>query len=524
MKVDGVLSQILDQKGLVTAAQRKEFLHPPHPSQLPDLFDPQPAIRLIKSHVKRKHPIAIYGDYDVDGICSTAILWETLYTIYPHVFPHVPHRETEGYGLTTYGIDHCLQQGAKLIIAVDNGIVAHRQIDYAQDKGCDVIVIDHHEPEGKLPHPKVLLYSPAACAAGLSWLFCRAFTGRADAEKLSLVALATICDLVPLLGYNRSFAKSGLEELSRTRRPGLLALFSEAGIFPLEPGTYNLTPYHVGFIIGPRLNAAGRLEHAIDSLRLLCTKDKSRAAILANRLGETNRARQNLTATAIAHAILQVDPKNLPKLIFVADASYPPGIVGLVASRLTETYFRPSIVVSIGETESRGSARSIPGFHITEHIRLASRLLINVGGHAMAAGLTVKTTDLDKVRDLLVKESESLAEDLFVRKRRLDAEIPLNLVTPEFYKKLQQLAPFGLGNPTPTFQSKDIQATDFRFVGRDSRHLKFRLGGLEAIWFGHAVNFPLPPAALVDAVYQVEQDTYGSVPHLQLVIKELTFI
>ena len=498
-----IIQKLLANRGLKSKKDIDEFFRPVHPKDIKSPFDSKSAIKLIKSHIKKNHKIAIYGDYDVDGICSTAILWETLYAGYKNVFPHIPHRREEGYGLSTTGIDHCLNQGAKLIITVDNGIVAHEQIKYCRDQGCDIIIIDHHEVGESLPSANIILHSTTTCAAGLTWFFCRDY---GNAPSLELVALAVICDIVPLLGINRSFAKFGLEELNKTCRPGLLALFEEAAIKP------PINPYHVGFIIGPRINAAGRLEHAIDSLRLLCTKDPVKARGLAAHLGEVNRSRQQLTEDSVAHALSHI---SLSNLIISAHESYDEGIIGLIAAKLAEKHHRPAIAISIGEKTSKGSARSIPGFHITEHLRQFESLLAAVGGHAMAAGFTIETS---KIQDLISSISHpDIPADLLVKKQRVDCEIPLSMIHNSLFKKIKEFEPFGLANPTPVFQSKNIPVSNFRKVGKTSQHLKFTAGGLDAIYF----NAPEINFDTADITYTINEDNFTGNSKLQLVVKDI---
>ncbi|TSC87809.1 MAG: single-stranded-DNA-specific exonuclease [Microgenomates group bacterium Gr01-1014_16] len=509
-----IIQKLLAARGLKSKKSVDEFFHPVHPSEIKSPFDPEPAIKLIKSHIKKGNKIAIYGDYDVDGICSTAILWETLYQDYKNVFPHIPHRREEGYGLSIAGIDHCLSQGAKLIITVDNGIVAHDQIKYCRDQGCDIIIIDHHEKSDQLPNANVILHSTNTCAAGLTWFFCRDLQKiehwTLNFEHLSLVALAVICDIVPLLGINRSFAKFGLEELNKTQRPGLLALFEEAAIKPL------ITPYHVGFIIGPRLNAAGRLEHAIDSLRLLCTKDSAKARQLALHLGETNRARQDLTLQSTEHALNSI---NLTNLLVVAHESYDEGIIGLIAAKLVEKHHRPAIAISIGEKISKGSARSIPGFHITDHLRSYSHLLENVGGHAMAAGFTI---DNSRIQDLISSISNpDIPADLLIKKQRIDLEIPLGFVNLDLWIAIQKFEPFGLGNPTPVFLTKNVQISNIRKMGKLNQHLKFNAGDFEAVYFNVPLDAERYPLDAVDLVYQIGENTWNGTTKLQLIVKDI---
>ena len=497
------MEKILTLRGI---SNPDEFFNPPHPKDIKYPFDSQPAIELIKKHIAFNNKIAIYGDYDVDGICATAILWEALYSNYKNVFPHIPHRELEGYGLSIKGIDHCLSQNAKLIITVDNGIVAHDQIEYIKNKSCDVIIIDHHEPDKKLPNANVVLHSTECCAAGLVWFFSRDYLNKNI--SLELATIATICDLVPLLKINRSFVKHGLQELQKTKRVGLQALISEVSI-------NKIGVYEIGYIIGPRINAMGRLEHAIDSLRLLCTHKLDQAAQLAKLLGETNKIRQDETKTAVDHALGMLDENNLPDLIVVSDTGYHQGVIGLIAGKLTEKYHRPSIAISIGETESKASCRSISGFHITDYLRKFDKLLTAVGGHAMAAGFTVSNNKLPKLLKSLSKTK--IDPKLLKKTQRVDLEIPLESISQDLYDRLQTLSPFGLGNPSPVFKSTNVQISNVKLVGKNGAHMKLKVGELEAIWF----NAKNVSEGLADVVYQPEINEFNGNSVLQLNVRDI---
>lgn len=512
MDTDAILKKILENRGLKTKEEIAEFFNPTHPKDIPSPFDSSPAIKIILSHIKNNNKIIIYGDYDVDGICSTAILWETIYVGYKNVFPHIPHRREEGYGLSQKGIDHCLERGAKLIIAVDNGITAHDQVKYCRDKGCDIIIIDHHETSSQLPNANCILHSLSTCAAGLTWFFCRDF---GSVPSLELVALAVICDLVPLLGTNRSFAKYGLEELNKTTRPGLRSLFEESGI-------KDVGSYHVGFIIGPRLNAMGRLEHALDSLRLLCTKDSTKAKELAHVLSETNRIRQDLTSKSVDHALSTISSTHL---IIAAHESYDEGIIGLIAAKLVEKYYRPAIAISVGEKTSKGSVRSIPGFQITDYLHKFDSLFLALGGHAMAAGFTIETS---RIKDLVFSVSNpEIPPELLIKTRRVDCELELNAIRYSLYSRLKEFEPYGLGNPTPVFLTKDVQVSNPRLIGKNSNHLKFTVEGLDAIYF----NAPPSPELRrgvggevgigEDIVYSLGENTWNGQTKLQLVVKDI---
>ncbi len=346
-------------------------------------------------------------------------------------------------------------------------------------------------------------------------------------DHLSLVALATVADLVPLTGANRTLLTFGLRELQKTKRPGLLELCKEAAIDPKTIGVYE-----IGHVIAPRLNAMGRLEYAMDSLRLICTKDQKRAKELAQLLGSTNRERQLLTAETVVHAITEIRDKKQAtsnKLLFISHESYRPGVIGLVAGKLVEEYYLPSIVVSKGKVQSRASARSIAGFNIIEFIRTSSDLLIDAGGHPMAAGFTVETKNLA----ILQKNMEALAEkmldiELLKRTLRIDCETPLEFVTEDLFNHLQKLEPFGMKNPIPIFLSKNVQITDMRLVGRENKHVnfKFQISNIQfqirGIGFGlgeRSSEFKISDK--VDIVYSIEQNEWNGNKSLQLKIRDI---
>ncbi|MDP3726908.1 MAG: DHHA1 domain-containing protein, partial [bacterium] len=349
-----------------------------------------------------------------------------------------------------------------------------------------------------------------------------------EESHLELVALATVADLVPLTGPNRTLLKFGLEKLRTTKRVGLLELFAEAGIEqPL------IDTYTIGHIIAPRLNAMGRLEYAMESLRLLCTKDKDRAARLAHKLGTTNRERQRVTEETVLHAKSKVKSQKskVGNLLFIAHESYQQGVIGLVAGKLVEEFYKPSIVVSIGEKYSKASARSVAGFNIIEFIREASEFLVDAGGHPMAAGFTVETEKLAVLQKTLEERAAKLLNrELLMRTLRIDCELPLSIISEELYDALQKLAPFGMRNPEPTFMAKNVLIVDLRTVGNDGRHLKLKLNqesgirnyGFDAIAFGmgeKASEFHI--ADKVDIVYTIDENEWNGSKKIQLRIKDI---
>jgi single-stranded-DNA-specific exonuclease len=347
-----------------------------------------------------------------------------------------------------------------------------------------------------------------------------------DNEKenhLELVALATVADLVPLVGANRTLLKFGLEQLRKTQRIGLKELFLESGIDPGKIGVYE-----IGHIIAPRLNAMGRLEYAMDSLRLLCTNNKERARKLAQLLGSTNRERQTLTIETAEHAKSEVRSQKLGvrSLLFISHVSYQQGVIGLVAGKLVEEFYKPSIVVSIGEKYSKASARSVSGFNIIEFIRSASELLVDDGGHPMAAGFTVETSKLLILQKTLEEKAEELLdEDKLTRILKIDCEIPMDFVSENLYDEIQKLSPFGMGNPEPTFMSRNVVIENMKLIGRDGKHVKFVFHDkrrIDAIAFGMGERASeLHIGDKVDVVYTIDENVWNGNKSLQLKVKDL---
>lgn len=543
-----LIKTLLKNRGLKTEKEIDEFLNPKLENVTVenvgiDEKQLKKAVDRIQRAIKNKEQIIIFGDYDADGICGTAIIWETLHNLNAKVMPYIPHRMDEGYGLSIKGIENLTSQsrGKKisLIITVDNGIVASDAVEYANKLGIDVIITDHHVKPKKLPKAFAVVHTTKICGAGVSYILSKQFQSREDGH-LELVAIAGIADMVSLLGPMRTLVKFGLLEMQKTKRPGLLALLNEAQINPLDVGVYE-----AGHIIAPRLNASGRLEYAMEALRLLCTKDKSRAKLLAEKLGQINRERQVLTMETANHARSQVSNLKIKdsKLLFITHESYQQGVIGLVAGRLVDEFYRPAIVVSKGEKYSKASARSISGFNMIEFIRQAEDYLVDVGGHPMAAGFTVETEKLE----ILQEKLESIAQNLlgekhFVRKLKIDCELQMDIIDENFNDVIQKLYPFGVGNPEPTFMSKKVLVLDMRLVGNDGKHIKLRLAqfqtqnstlrlrsgqalktqNYDAIGFGlgeRSKEFNIGDK--ISIVYSIEMNEWNGNKRLQLKIKDI---
>lgn len=477
----------------------------------------------IETAIKEKELIIIYSDYDADGICGAAILYEWIASMGGKVMPYVPDRESEGYGISKMGIDNFklkmkIKDEKILIITIDNGITANEAIEYANSLGINVMVIDHHALPEKAPEAYAIIHTTKLCAGGLAW-----FVAGKPETSLDLAGIATIADMVPLNNENRIIAKLGIEQLSKTKRPGLLAMFNEAG---LKLGA--ISAYEVGFIIAPRINAMGRMENALDSLRLLCTHKEEKAKELAQKLGMINRERQELTVQTFFMAKnLQEKKQSSDKLIFLYHEEFNQGIIGLVAGKMAELYYRPAVIVSRGLEISKASARSISGFNIIEAIRSCEELLINAGGHPMAAGFTIATDKLDLLeKKLTAVANEQITEEQRQKELKIDLELPLDLINIPLYEEIQRFAPFGIGNPEPLFVSRDMQVVSIFTVGINAKHLKLQLTQnnktLEGIAFGMGERAAeIKAGTIIDAVYTISLDTWNGNQKLTLKIKDL---
>ncbi|MEK9176390.1 MAG: single-stranded-DNA-specific exonuclease RecJ [Patescibacteria group bacterium] len=541
-----LLKLLLENRGINSKKEIKEFLNPKLESlTVKNLgIDKKSLLRSlarIKTAIEKKERIIVFGDYDVDGITGTAVLWETLNSLSANAMPYIPHRVSEGYGLSKIGIENLIKQyeDVKLIITVDNGIVANEAVGFAKSKNIEVIITDHHVPDNKLPKAYSIVHSTKICGAAVAWFLSKRIKNQELGIKdgliddhLSLVALATVADVMPLNGFNRTLVKIGLENLKNTKRPGLLALLKSAGVDKKDIGVYE-----IGHIIGPRINAMGRLQHGMDSLRLICTRDPKRAIDLAQKLNLTNIKRQQLTFDSFAHAKNLVG-EDVDKLIFISDKSYEPGVIGLIAGRLTENYYRPSIVLSVGKTYSKASARSVSGFNIVEFIRTFSDILVDVGGHPMAAGFTVETKNIEKLKKKMEKLAEgNINQKLLTRIVKVDCELSLSLINNNLFVLLNKLAPFGYGNPEPTFLASSVVIESMRSVGIEQKHLKVQLrsdlglassqgrtlnvGTIDGIIFNHDSSQDLKIGGKVDIVYTISENIWNGNKNLELKIKDI---
>ena len=536
-----IMRQILFNRGYATDAAARAYL------RAEANFDPSPfhmtgipaTVERVRYALYHHEPIAIYGDYDVDGVTATALLVQALRALGGNVRGYIPNRFDEGYGLNNEALSALQADGVKLVISVDCGIRSPDEAAHARAIGLDLIISDHHQPaDGDLPpafavvNPKQAgdLYADKDLAGvGVAYKIVQALLDsigtasegfQAD-DLLDLVALGTVADLAPLVGENRILVRKGLQKLCETKRQGL---FSLAAVSDLPLSRINATS--IGYILGPRLNAAGRLESALAAFDLLTTTDVKTAGVLAQQLNIQNRQRQEITRKIQAEAeaiALADDPA--ADLFFAVHPDFNAGVVGLAASRLVEIYYRPAVVGQRYAETTRCSCRSIPEFHITEALDRCKDLLIRHGGHAAAAGFTVRNENLEALK---VRLKSLATEQLRGRDLRqtltVDVEVPLSDLKPELLKHLEYLQPTGYGNPEAVFVSRDARVTNSRTVGTESKHLKlvvtdgrvtfdaigFRLGQLQP-------DLPLR----VDLLYTFESNEFNGRTSLQLNLKDV---
>jgi single-stranded-DNA-specific exonuclease len=520
------IARLLFRKGFRSTDEVQTFLRP----RLSSLSDPfllpqmRAAVARILSGLDSHERIVLFGDYDVDGVTSLALLAEMLrgYGAAPELF--LPLRMEEGYGLSRESVERCLEQhGPRLLIAIDCGTASASEIAELKNRGVDVIVLDHHEPKSRLPdcvaivNPKADSASPFhyLCSVGIVFKLCHALLKTRPLpefdlkSKLDLVALGTVADIVPLVEENRVLVQRGAIEIGRTSRIGLRKLMQVAGVRP------PILPDDIGYRLGPRLNAAGRLSTAEKSLRLLLTNDEDQAAPLAIELDQQNRARQEVEKEILAAAIVTIEKQfdGVRDAAIVAGArDWHPGVLGIVASRIARKYHRPTIVIGFDENGvGKGSGRSIEGLNLVDALTRCAATLEKFGGHEMAAGLALYEENFPKFAEAFCNTArELLSEEALQRSLRLDHELPFTNIDVEFLRWHELLQPFGNGNPQPLFFARAVEPVAPPRVSNE-KHLIFRLRQGDrrrrAVYFDGAANeFPPPPW---DVAFRIGVDEYG---------------
>ena len=536
--ISPILAQILFNRGFENADDAHRFLYEKDLNDDPYMMkDMDKAVKRISSAIKSKEPIVVYGDFDADGVTSTTLMVQVLKALGADVTPYIPDRVEEGYGLNTPALENLAEQGKKLVITVDCGIRSVDDVIAGMEAGLDIIVTDHHSVGPEIP-PALAVINPQQkdckgntklAGVGVAFMLAQALllhrrrTDRKNypnirlSDLLDLVAIGTVADIMELnAGLNRRLVTHGLNTINEMRRPGIRAL---AKVVSLTPG--KITAMDIGFGLGPRINAAGRLKSAMIAFNLLSAQTEDEAMQYAEELQKLNVLRQKLTREAQAAISDQIADLDDVSLIFAGDERFQPGIVGLVAGRLAEEYYRPSVVLEIGEEQSRASCRSIPEFNITHALDECADLLVRHGGHAIAAGFTVDNANIDRLKKELQQRAKDALEgrDL-VRTLHLDAEINVNDLNEALVHELMILEPTGHENRPAAFISRNVRIVECRTVGADDKHLKLKIARtgqepLDSIGFGLGEWAKQMPQ-IIDVAYHLEMNEWRGRQSLQM--------
>lgn len=535
------IAELLVQRGIEDFDAAKDFFRP-HFDQLhpPTLMkDMDKAVGRILEALSLEESILVYGDYDVDGTTSVALMSSFLKNFSDQISTYIPDRYTEGYGVSYQGIDYAAENNINLIIALDCGIKAVDKVAYAKEKGIDFIICDHHRPGDELPDAQAILNPKQIdcsypykelCGCGIGFKLIQALGEELGLEEidlipyLDLVATAIGADIVPLDGENRTLASLGLEQLNNSPRPGFKAIIDQVGI-------EQLTLTNVIFIIAPRINAAGRMNHGSQAVELLVEKDASKARKISSQIEQNNTERRSVESKITKEALDQITNLKEEKAAstVVYDEHWHKGVIGIVASRLIDTYYRPTLVFTKSGDQLAASARSVKGFDIYQAIEACSDHLIQFGGHKYAAGVTLKPEQYNSFKKAFeAYVSLNLEEELKTPSIIIDMELRLEDINPKFYRILKQFAPFGPENWAPTFISKGVEDSGYaKTVGEDDKHLKARFSqdmayGTDAIGFdlGKHLNL-ITGRKKVDIVYSLDHNTWQGTTSIQLKLKDL---
>ncbi|MFA6130071.1 MAG: single-stranded-DNA-specific exonuclease RecJ [Candidatus Omnitrophota bacterium] len=536
--ISKILAQVLINRKVKSVSEAEKFLK----AGMKDLFSPQlfsdmpKASALVKKAQENKERVMVFGDYDVDGITSTVLVKNTLVSLGLDVLHHIPHRITEGYGLNKEIIVFAKENNVKLMVTADCGTANHKEVEGLRQANIDVIVTDHHEPQGVgLPAASSLINPKLKnsgypfrdlAGVGVAYKFCQAISGSLLSEDLDLVTLGTVADSVPLNGENRIIAKEGLLRLQDTKREGLRAIIDNAGI---KNKKFNST--YISFIIAPRLNASGRMSSAELSLKLLMSQSSQEAQGLAKELDQFNRQRQKVEAKILEEAEEMINREmnfKEQKVIVIAKDDWHQGVLGIVASKLADRFYRPAIVISLSEDLCKGSARSIKNFHLFDALVDCKELLDSFGGHAHAAGLLITKDNIDEFRKSINKlANDRLDFNDLLPSIDIDAELILSDLNETMVRELESLEPFGMANPEPLFYTRGLKLKgQVQSLGRET--LKFWVADCattyQVIGFGMAgLLNSLMQAESFDLVYTPKIDSWRQDESLILEAKDIFF-
>ncbi len=530
------IASLLLQRGITSFEEARAFFNP----SLADLHDPflmkdmDKAVERILLAISSEQPILIYGDYDVDGTCSVAVLYLFLSAIYPNVFTYVPDRYREGYGVSSQGIDFADDNQIPLIITLDCGIKSHERVAYARERGIDMIITDHHTPSETLPEALAVLNPKRAdcsypykelCGCGIGFKLVQAlcktldFSPETAYKYLDLVALATCADIVPLTGENRILVHTGLQLINQ-QPTEVMQLLLASSKRPVEVRD-------LVFVAAPRINAAGRMEHAEKAVRFLIGRDLDKATELEYLNTQRKTTDKQITEQALCMILSQGEEEAPATVVFSQD--WHKGVIGIVASRLIETYYRPTIVFTQSGDVLAASARSVKGFNLYEALCECKDELIQFGGHTAAAGMTLRPENYERFKQKFQEVVErTLPQELRSPKLTLSGELPLRDITYTFYRCLQRFAPFGTKNMTPVFYAHGVLAKEVRRVGKDFSHLRMILTDPKSNHDFVAVGFGLAPQKeLIESgqpltiAYQLTENSWQGRTSLELVVKDV---
>lgn len=537
LSISSATASLLLARGVTTPDEAASWLmhQPSHdPYLIPDMDQ---AVERLHLAVSFGEPICFYGDYDVDGMAATSVYLSFFRSLGANVRAYIPHRQREGYGLNVTAVQRLHDDGVTLLVTSDCGTTSHREITLARQLGMDVIVTDHHQTDGEMPSAVAVMNPHRSCArypfrglcsAGLAYKVVQAYENRYGESRvpsqslLDLVALATIADVVPLQDENRGFVREGLAQLSRGSRCGIRALKLASGV------SRDCTAETIAFKLAPRLNAAGRLDHAMMGVKLLTTESHAEAQRLAEQLERLNRERQRIETDIMSEAVAMVNERELPPALVLASRRWHVGVVGIVAARLVERYHRPAIVIAIDENGvGKGSARTVGAFDLFQGLTACRELLETFGGHPSAAGVTVREARIDAFRQRFATVVAGWPSDgVSVPMLHVDAEVNLSEVTMTLIKEIGALHPFGAGNPEPTFAVKGLNVMDARTVGEKHLKMTVRQGRsmpFDSIGFGmKSLNEKgIPAKAPVDLAFVPELNHWNGYERIQLRIRDV---
>ena len=542
INVPTVLSQILINRGIDSFDKAKEFFRP-NMDYLHDPFlfqDMEKAVDRIAKAIRAQERILIYGDYDVDGATSVSLLYRFLKSAGVQPIYYIPDRMSEGYGLSEGGIREAAKRGASLIITVDCGITGNKEIALAQELGMDVIVTDHHEPGPILPEAYAIINPkregctyPFQFLAGVGVAFKLALAlsrrlglpEETALELLDLVAIGSAADIVPLSGENRILVREGMNQINSEPRAGIRALMESSGLFGKE-----INSGQVVFILAPRINAVGRLGKADRAVHLLTTDSLTQARNVAQILETENRNRRNIDEETFRQAQQIIEERFDPDrdwALVLEQENWHPGVIGIVASRIVEKYFRPTVMISVEDGIGKGSARSIPGFNIFEALKACQEHVLEFGGHKYAAGLSIEVEKIQALREDLNRVAhETMTHEHLIPKIFIDGELQLHEIDARFFRLLKLFGPFGPSNMRPVFMSRNVRVVGSPYIV-GTNHLKFKVRQngvvVDAIGFGLGdLLYRLSPSGgTVDMVYVVEENEFRGRKTLQLRVKDL---